>query len=123
MNADMKKSLCILSTRAPYVGQMAREALDAALVSASYEIETSLLLMGDGVYQVLNEQNPGDLPRKSLLAMLSALPMYGVETVYVDQASLEERGVSEASLHGIATVIPANEVPAFIKNHSRVLNF
>ena len=75
------QSLCIISTRAPYSGQTAREALDLALVSASYDLDTSLILMGDGVYQLLDNQSPESIHRKNLTSMFKALPLYGIDSI------------------------------------------
>ena len=119
----MSHSVCIISTRAPYSGQAAREALDTALVSASYDIETSLLLIGDGVYQLLKGQDAGQIPRKNLSAMLQVLPLYGIETIHVDQVSLDERGISPDALQEGVTIIAGDELPQFIQQHSRVFNF
>ncbi|USE39182.1 sulfurtransferase complex subunit TusC [Endozoicomonas sp. SCSIO W0465] len=119
----MSHSVCVISSRAPYCGQVAREALDTALVSASYDIETSLLLIGDGVYQLLKGQDAGQIPRKSLLAMLQVLPLYGIETIHVDQVSLDERGINSEALQEGVTVLAEGELPQFIQQHSRVFNF
>ncbi len=119
----MSQSVCIISTRAPYSGQAAREALDAALVSASYEIPTSLLLMGDGVFQLLKGQEASDIPRKNLSAMLQVLPLYGIETIHVDQVSLDERSLNVADLHDAITILGQGELPLFIQKHSKALNF
>lgn len=119
----MEQSVCVISTRAPYHGQAAREALDVVLVSASYDLNTSLLLMGDGVYQLLNNQAPEQLPRKNLTSMLKALPMYGVETIYVDAESLEERGISEEQLLPVFTLLEEGALAPFIAQYDKVLNF
>lgn len=119
----MSQSVCIISTRAPYRGQAAREALDTALVSASYDIPTSLLLMGDGVFQLLKGQDTSGIPRKNLSAMLQVLPLYGIDTVHVDEVSIEERGITVDDLHDAITVLSQGELPLFIQQHSRVLNF
>ncbi|KEI71882.1 sulfurtransferase complex subunit TusC [Endozoicomonas elysicola] len=119
----MSHSVCVISTRAPYSGQAAREALDTALVSASYDIETSLLLMGDGVYQLLEGQDSGQIPRKNISAMLQVLPLYGIETIHVDHASLEERGITPEALQEGVTMLAEGELPQFIQQHSRVFNF
>lgn len=119
----MSQSICVISTRAPYSGQTAREALDVALVSASYDLDTSLILMGDGVYQALHEQNPEALPRKNLTALLKALPMYGIETIYVDADSLAERNLSADQLLPDITLLEEGALAPFIACHDKVLNF
>ena len=119
----MTDTLCIISTKAPYDGQSAREALDAALVAASYDIPTALLLMGDGVYQIKTGQQPGQLPRKNLSAMFQALPLYGIETVYIDQSALAERGLNEADLQPPYTCLTEDQLATLIQQHPKVLSF
>ena len=119
----MNLSLCVISTRTPFSGQFAREALDVVMVAASYEIPTSLLLMGDGVYQLLKNQQPELLPRKNLSSMMQALPLYDIETIHVDAASLKERGFSEDQLQTPFTLVAQEDIPGFIAGHQRVLSF
>ena len=119
----MSHSVCIISTRPPYHGQSAREALDVALVSASYDLDTSLLLMGDAVYQLLDNQSPEQLPRKNITAMLKALPLYGIETIFVDSESLQERGITEDQLIKGYTLLEEGGLAPFIAQHDKVLNF
>jgi tRNA 2-thiouridine synthesizing protein C len=119
----VSQSVCIISTRPPYKGQSAREALDVALVSASYDIPTSLLLMGEGVYQLLDNQAPDSLPRKNLSALFKSLELYGIDTVYVDGESLEERNIDPEQLLPLYTLLEGDGVAAFLGQHDKVLNF
>lgn len=119
----MSQSVCIISTRAPYSGQSAREALDAVLVCASYDVPATLLLMGDGVLQLLKGQDSEHIPRKNLSAMLQVLPLYGIETIHVDETSLLERGLDASELCQAVTVVSQDRLPLFIGQHAKVLNF
>ncbi|KEQ16271.1 sulfurtransferase complex subunit TusC [Endozoicomonas numazuensis] len=119
----MSQTLCIISTQAPYRGQFAKEALDAALVSATYDIPTSLLLMGDGVYQILDGQSPEQLGRKNLSSMFQSLELYGIETVYVDGESLEERNLDPEQLLPLYTLLEGDAVASFLAQHDKVLSF
>lgn len=119
----MNQSLCVVSTRSPYIGQSAREALDAVLVSASYDIPTSLLLMGDGVYQLLQGQSPEGLPRKNLSALIQSLELYGVDSIHVDMDSLEERNINPDQLLPVYTLLEGDAVATFLAQHDKVLNF
>ena len=119
----MSQSLCVISTRAPYARQSAREALDVVMVAASFEIPVSLLLMGNGIYQLLQKQQPELLPRKNLSSMMQAFPLYDIETIYVDEQSLREKGISEDQLQSPFTLVAPDDLPAFIAGHQQVLNF
>lgn len=119
----MSQSVCIISTRAPYQGQSAREALDAVLVCTSYDVPTTLLLMGDGVLQLLTGQDSQQIPRKNISAMLQVLALYGIETIHVDETSLLERGLDTTDLCQAVTVLGKDDLSLFIGQHSKVLNF
>ncbi len=119
----MTESICIISTKAPYQGQFAREALDTAFVSASYDIPTSLLLMGDGVYQLLKQQSPEQLPRKNLASLLNSLPLYGIEQIYVDSLSITERNIDPTSLQQPFQLLEPSQLAEFLDQHDKVLSF
>ena len=65
--ATLNKKVAILNTKAPFAHATAKEALDVALIYGSYEQETSLFYQGDGVYQLVNEQQPELINAKNFL--------------------------------------------------------
>lgn len=93
-----QKKLMVISRQAPYGNQRAREALDVALVAATYDQDVSLLFMDDGVFQLLKQQQPDAIAQKNLAANLSALPLYGVDKIYVHCESLTQRGIAQGDL-------------------------
>ena len=117
-----QSSVCVISTRPPYKGQSAREALDFAMVSAAYDIPTSLILMGAGIYQLL-DNHPSNLPRKSLATLFKSLELYGIDTIYVDAQSLEERHVNPHQLLPLYTLLPADRITNFLAQYDTILNF
>lgn len=94
----MAKSMLIVSRQAPWSGPGAREALDIALAGGAYDLPLSMLFLDDGVFQLAAPQQPAQLQQKDLGANLSALPMFGVDELYVCAISLAERGLSAAGL-------------------------
>ena len=91
----MSKSLLIISRQAPWSGPGAREALDLALAGGAFDLPIGILFLDDGVFQLSGAQQPASLQQKDLGANLQALPMFGVEALYVAQRSLEERGLQD----------------------------
>jgi tRNA 2-thiouridine synthesizing protein C len=89
----MHKKLLFISHKAPYGSFAAKEALDAVLASAAFGQDISLLFKGDGVYQLLPQQNAPLLERKNIGAILGALELYEVKKVFVCEQSLLERGL------------------------------
>lgn len=94
----MAKSVLLISRQAPWAGIAAAEALDIALAAGAFDLPLSILFMDDGVYQLLAEQQPQLLEQKDLSANLQALPMFGIEQLYVAQHCLAERGVNISQL-------------------------
>ena len=94
----MGKKILVISRHAPYGSSVAREALDAVLATAVYDQDLSLLFMDDGVFQLVKHQDANEIGQKSLSANLSALPLYGVENIYVHWESLDARGLNLADL-------------------------
>ncbi len=94
----MAKSMLIISRQAPWAGPAAREALDIALAGGAYDLPVSMLFLDDGVYQLTDAQAPDTVQQKNLAANLQALPLFGVDELFVCAASLARRGLSDAAL-------------------------
>lgn len=118
----MKKILFIQHT-APYGSESPSETLDAALVCAAFGQPVSLLFQGDGVWQLISHQQGQALERKTLLAQLGALPLYDIEHLYADAASLRERGLQADALGLAVQELEADDIRALIATHDHVLRF
>lgn len=94
----MSKSMLIISRQAPWSGPAAREALDIALAGGAFDLPLAMLFLDDGVFQLLAGQQPAALQQKDLAANLQALPLFGVEELYVSGRSLNERGLDKTQL-------------------------
>jgi tRNA 2-thiouridine synthesizing protein C len=94
-NKPRDKTIAIINTQAPFSTAVGKEALDAALIFGSYEQATSLFFLGDGVFQVIGDQNASTIEIKDYLKTFSALEFYDIENIYVCKTSLQERNLSE----------------------------
>ena len=117
------KRYLIICRRPPYGEAYAREALDVALATAAFDQPIALLFLGDGIMQLLNGHDSAAIGEKSFEKQLSALPMYDINTIYVDAAALQQRGLSAANLSLPAQALSDAEIAALLKNHDIVLNF
>ena len=118
----MSKPLFI-QHRAPYQGYGALETLDALLVAAAFGQNPSVLFQGDGVWQLLQPQQPQLIGRTSVAAQLEALPLYDVNDVYVDEDSLTARGLNVTQLTLSVTLVKPRDMAAFIAQHSPIIRF
>jgi len=91
--ATIKKMMYINRT-APHGTVYALEGLEVVLIGAAFEQEVSMAFMDDGVFQLLKGQEAGDTGIKNFSAAYRALGDYDVQKLYVDRASLQERGLT-----------------------------
>lgn len=117
----MSKSILFVFRHAPYGTLKAREGLDALLAAAVYEQDVAVLFLDDGVQQLRDEQQPEQ--QKNHGRMLSALPLYGVEKVYVDATSLEKRGLDPNQLLLNPTSLTRAETQALLHSFDHLLSF
>lgn len=104
----MAQSLLLISRQAPWSGPGAREALDIALAGGAFDLPLALLFLDDGVFQLRKDQQASLLQQKDLTANLQALPLFGIEELYVCQRSLSERGLVADDL-GLPVAILGDE--------------
>ncbi|MHC8313997.1 sulfurtransferase complex subunit TusC [Pseudomonas sp. GT1P32] len=118
----MPKSLLIISRQAPWSGPSAREALDIVLAGGAFDLPIGLLFLDDGVFQLAPKQDAKALQQKDLSANLQALPMFGVEDLFVCGDSAAERGLAPDSLSlEDAQVLAASEITTLIDRYDQVI--
>ncbi|MBB3059962.1 sulfurtransferase complex subunit TusC [Microbulbifer rhizosphaerae] len=120
----MAKRLLALCRQAPYGNALAREGLEAVLAAAAMDQAADLLFLGDGVFQLLDDQRAEAIEQKNLRRNLQALPIFGVETVHICERSLLERGIDAGQLQipGAGLKLIA-DTSRFIAGYDSVLSF
>jgi len=120
MNA---KQFLIVCRRAPYGDSFAREALDTAMAAAAFDQRVALLFLGDGVTQLLRAQDAAAIGQKTFEKQLGALPLYDINTIYADQAALEQRHFGADDLSLPAELLDLDAIIALIAGSDITLNF
>lgn len=108
------KKLCIIFRHAPHGTPNGREALDLAMLSASFDQQVSLIFTHDGVLNLVANQNPELIGAKDYISTFKALPLYDIDNIYVCQDSLIKFGLKNDSL-AIKNAQAVNS--DFIKTH------
>ncbi|MDM3871697.1 sulfurtransferase complex subunit TusC [Porticoccus sp. W117] len=116
-------SLLFILRTAPYGSCLAREGLEAALAAASLGQSVSVLFMDDGVFQLVNDQQPAHIGQKNNSAMAAALPMYDIEQRYVDEHSLNNRKLSAENIDRGFTVLNSDAVQKLMAGHRHIVSF
>jgi tRNA 2-thiouridine synthesizing protein C len=88
------KKMLYINRNAPYGTVYALEGLEVVLVGAAFEQDVSMAFIGDGVFQILKGQDTSESDMKNFSPTYNALGDYEVTRLYVEQESLDERGLS-----------------------------
>lgn len=107
----------ILQRSAPYGSLYANESLDLGLGFAVMDCDVAMAFIDDGVYQLVKQQAPTQ--QKNLAKNLSALPLYGIEQLYCEQESLDERHLTLVDIVDGVAVVSRQQISTLIQQSSR----
>lgn len=123
MSTNLPKKILFVTRRAPYGTGLSKEALDAILAASAYEQDVGLLFMDDGVFQLVNHQQPESINAKNMGNTLPVLPMYDIEKIYVQAAALESRALKEDQLVLPVQLLQDHEIATLLQSQEVVLSF
>ena len=89
---------------------------------AAYDQDNSVAFIDDGVYALKKDQNTEDIEIKGFAKTFGALDGYDVEKLYVDQISLEERGLTEDDLVVDVEVLSSAEIGKLMAEQDLVVH-
>ena len=123
MNTKLSKSQLIVIRRTPYGNSLARASLDAALAAAVFDQAVDLLFLGEGVLQLLPAQDSTAVGARNVAKLLDSLPLYDIETVYVDATALARFAISSKDLQREVTLLNETEIHQLMSQHDHVMGF
>ena len=115
--------LAIINSKAPFSSNHGKDALDVALIFGSFEQKVSLFFQGDGVYQLIADQDGRLVSIKDYLKTFSAFEFYDIEDIYVCQQSLVNRQLEEKFHISDVQVLSSIEFGLALNRHQHVLRF
>lgn len=119
----MMKSCLFIHRQPPHSSLATREGLDAALATAAFGVETALLFLDDGVFQLHRHQHPAAVQLKATVPLFEALDLYGVEQRFVCAESLRLRGLTGDDLIIPAQPLDNAGVRELLARFTHLLNF
>ncbi len=122
MNTQENLTL-IVCRSGPYGTADAKEGIDLVLALATFEQPVALLFRGDACYQLMTRQQSEAIESKALDRMLNALPIYGVDALYVEQAACELRHLRLDDLSQQFKALSGEEVNQLYQRAKTVLHF
>ena len=104
---EVVKRFMHVNRRAPYGTIYALECLEVVLIAAAFDQDVSVVFVDDGVCQLIKNQDTTAIGMKNFSNTYRALDDYDVEKIYVEQESLDARGLTTEDL-----IIPVEVVAA-----------
>ena len=117
------KKFMFVNRKAPYGTIYALESLEVVLITATFDQDVSLVFMDDGVYELAKGQQTKGIGIKNFSPSYRALEGYDIEKLYVDQASLDQRGLTEADLLVPVEVLDDQQMGELMAQQDVVLSF
>lgn len=121
--AHTNKKILFVNRQAPHGTSTGQEALDILLMASALNQTINLVFLDDGVWQLKTQQNTHDIQQKNFTDAFKALPLYGIETIYVEQESLAARNLTAADMLLPVTICNAAEIAQLMTEHEVIFNF
>lgn len=122
-SAAARKSILVVSRHAHPGSSLPRSALDTVLAAAAFDQPVALLFQGEGVLQLLPGQDSRAAGVRNLRKVIDSLPLYDIETLYVDAAAASAFGLQRDALPAGARWLDAAGIRALLARHDHVLGF
>ncbi|WP_448550249.1 sulfurtransferase complex subunit TusC [Thalassotalea fusca] len=119
----MNNSIALINTCAPLGSTEIKDSIDVAMIMGSYEQDVHLYFIGDGVYQLMANQQPDLLQVKDVFKTFAAFEFYDIEHLYVCEESLMARGLTETFHVDGVVVLSKAELKESIRQHNTCLRF
>lgn len=111
---------------------MAQEGIDAVLAASVFEQEIVVLFMDEGVWQLHNHQQGGQLhtdpmknpaERKNIAAQIQSFPLYDIEQIYIDETALDKFSIPADEILMNPHLANESMIRSLIKESSTVLTY
>ena len=116
------KHLLFVQSHAPHGTIFGQEGLDATLMGSAFT-QCSVLFTGDGVYQLLTDQDPSRIGSRDFARGYQALKDYGVEAVYCIAEDLINRHLTTDDLMIEVQLLQAEDVRTLFDAADVILDF
>ncbi len=117
------KKFMFVNRKAPYGTVYALEALEVVLISAAFDQDVSMVFVDDGVYELVKGQNTKATGMKNYSPTYRALEGYDIEKLYVDEESLEARGLTTENLLVPVEVLNTAQMAELMDQQDVVISF
>lgn len=107
----------------PHSTTKGREGLDAILAASAYSEDIGIFFIGDGVQQLLEDQQPEKILSRDYIAGFKMLSLYDLEEIFVCQTALSNRGLKKNNLNIDVDVISNQQINEKLAQCTQVMVF
>ena len=90
-----EKKVAFVFSTAPHGTSAGSEGLDALLATSALSEQIGLFFVGDGILQLLANQQPEKILARNYIATYGVLPLYDIDQCFLCAASASERGLAK----------------------------
>lgn len=117
------KSIAFVFHSLPHSTSSGREGLDALLAASAYTENISVFFLGDGVAQLLNNQQPESVLGRDYISAFKLMDLYDIENIYACSDSLNRLGVTHMEKVIDIDVISPEQIKQHLADCDQVLTF
>ena len=117
------KTVLLVLRHSPYGSSLAKASADVALATAAFSQAIDLLFLGDGVLQLLPDQDSQMLEIKNIGRQLASLPLYDINSVYVDAEAVERYNIDLSNIPVATRVLDQGELHLLMVGYDHLLGF
>ncbi|MFT6269082.1 MAG: tRNA 2-thiouridine synthesizing protein C [Alphaproteobacteria bacterium] len=115
--------IVIQTTQPPYSTGNAIDSLEAALAATNIGLRVIYIFVGDGVFQLLNNQQNELISHKSVYKKLTALPLFDVNLIFAQGAAIRANQISVNEINLDVNIIEGSEMVKICARAQHVLVF
>ncbi len=119
-HTSTKKSLIIFS-QGPYRSEASKESLDFALGLAAFEQNITLMLVNEGIWNLVTHQAPTHA--KPFTQLFKGLALYDIHHIVVPKSTLVFYQIHEDSLITSVDVLNDDHLSSFLQQFHQVYSF
>ncbi len=117
------KQLTIIFRHGPTEHSKGREALDLAMLSASFDQHVKLIFIDTGILNLLNHQKIELTGGKDFVATFKALSLYDIDDVYLCSTAMNDFSLESSDMLIDHTIAEPSEISRIIHDSDEVLIF
>jgi len=119
----VSKDVCVILRKLPYSTSMVFDAISLSQVFSVFNQKSSVIFLDDGLYQLIDNQEPSNILQKKISLNIESLDLYDMDKVIVCLEDLNDRKLNKSDLCINAEIMDRQAIAIWINNQDIVLTF